>query len=114
MLTDEHNKLAYVTDMGKLLDDDRLRYAQEFVCSPRYTRGAVCTEFEAQLRRFRRNVINPRDKSLANPKIVLSGKTNSQGDDILLSVMIAFYFSMLNRHDPQFVARCEEHGRYNF
>lgn len=113
--TTEVTKHAYVDILLKTLSDDRLRVAREFVWSPEPQEDPkdperILKQLHGQLRAFRKNVKMPVDHAMGNPKVVLSGKSATKKDDILLALMIVVYYSELTRQSPEFRARCIKNG----
>ena len=113
--TTDVTKHAYVHLLLQLLKDNRLRVAREFVWTPQPQESPtdperMLHELRDQLRAFRKNVKNPADMAMGAPRIVLSGKSATKKDDLLLALMIVTYYSELTRQSDEFRARCREHG----
>ena len=104
VVTDEHTKIAYVDTLKRLLCDDRIGYASEFISADAKESQA---ELERQLRAFRRAVHQPGNVESQKARVYLTGKGSSRKDDLLLSLMMALYFSFLTREDPNFTNMCK-------
>lgn len=105
VITTEHNKIAYVDTLRRLLEDESIGFATEMISARPLELKKQLME---QMRMFRRVVQKPRNEEAQSSRVFMTGKGNNRKDDLLLALMMAVYFSRVARNDDKFRVYCEK------
>lgn len=116
VFTSHATKQAYVDIVTDLLRDESLHFTDSPV--PPHTQELSFTTMSKllveQLKAFRKIKKTPRDKTADVNTVYFSGKGQGRKDDLLLALMIALYFSGLDRNDPAFRESCRARNIVNY
>lgn len=108
VITTEQNKIAYCDTLKRLLTDHRIRYCDRMIGSDTLS---CLHQLEEQMRQFRRAVKEPlQNPEFTNVRVSFTGKGYNKKDDLVMTLMMALYFSFGTRDEPQFTRLCQKNG----
>jgi hypothetical protein len=107
VVTDEHNKVGYVSGLQCLLQEQRITYAQDIASRDVHE---CKKELETQMRAFKRAVKVPDQPEHQKYHVALTGKGYGRKDDLVMALMMACYWSFVTIHDSAFADSCTKRG----
>jgi hypothetical protein len=110
VFTAEMQKRAGADQLGRLLTEQALFIAQDFVTQDPGGVAAFKAKFVDQLLSFRDNISEVTDPVFQTPKSSLSGKAGGKRDDLCVATQLCEFWRLRMLGVPSFRTECEKRG----